>query len=364
MGEHYQGDGASLRAIILSAGYGTRLRPITDRFAKPMVRILGIPVIEYTLNLLNKSGIKKVLINRHYFPEQFDDLKIPQGMDVVYSIEKEILGTLGGILSFRKELEDDENDDFIVINGDVIFDISIEDIILKHKRKKNLVTMVLGSLSFNEKATPIYVDDFSNVVSIGGTDKDEIYKKYMFAGVHIVNKNIFKRVKKIQNDRPSCIVKDLYIPYINSGGHINAFLMGTKDLWLEIGDIKKYLDANLYILDQLYKYKINFNIEEFLSERLGLNQLVDGIWLSSGVFIDHDATIIPPVVIGSNSRIEKGAMLGPNVIVGEDVLIAENVKLEDTVVLDTVNMIHGQRLKRAVVVSNDFIWNEPDRGHV
>lgn len=363
MEEAYYGDCVIVKAIILSAGYGTRLRPITDRFAKPLVRVLGVPVIEYTLNLLNKSGIKKVLINRHYFPEQFDNLKIPQGMDVVYSIEEEILGTLGGVLSFSKELEDDSDDDFIIVNGDILFDISIEDIILKHKRKKSLVTMALVPLSFNESATPIYVDDFSNVVSIGGPDRENIYKKYMFSGIHIVNKNILKKAEKLQKKTPTCIVKDLYMPYIKSGGHINSFIMEPKDLWLEIGDIKKYLYANLYILDQLYKYKINFNIEEFLSERLGLDQLVDGIWLSPDVSIDHDCTIIPPVLIGRNSRIEKGSMLGPNVILGEEVIISDNVKLEDTVVLDATSMTAGQKLKNSVIVSNDFVWKESDRDH-
>ena len=346
-----------MKAIILSAGYGTRLRPITETYAKPLVKVLGIPVIEYTLWLLSNAGIDQVLINRHYFPDQFENLKIPHGMKLTYTVEQEILGTLGGILSFKDQIENDNDDDFLVINGDIIFDVSIEDIILKHKRKKNLATMVLASSSFNDKATPVYVDDFSNIISIGGSNIDDLYKKHMFAGIHVINKGFFKKVTPVKN-LPSCIVRDFYIPYIKSGGHINAFLMGDKDLWLEIGNIKKYLDANLYILDQLYKYKINFNLEEVISEYLSSSQLVDGIWVSYGSLIDHDCIIIPPVLIGKNSKIEGGSSIGPNVIIGDDVLISGGTKLEDSLVLDKIKMTQSGKIKRAVVISNNYTWQE------
>jgi NDP-sugar pyrophosphorylase family protein len=359
MGRNCDGGFSLVKAIILSAGYGTRLRPITDKIAKPMVKVLGIPVIEYTLNLLNRYGIKDVLINRHYFPEQFESLKIPLGMNVIFSIEEDILGTLGGVLSFKSYIENDKDeDDFLIINGDILFDISLDDMILKHKRKKSLVTMALAPLSLNPKATPIYVDDFSNIVSIGGTNLEGIYKKYMFAGIHLVNKAIFNICSKVKN-KPSCIVQDLYIPYIKSGKYMNAFFIDTKDVWLEIGDIKKYLDANLYILDQLYKYKINFNIEEFLSEHFTSSHLIEGLWVSSGSSIDNESTIIPPVIIGKNTKIERGSTIGPNVILGDDIIVSDNVKLEEALVMDKVKLVPKQILKKSVAVSNDFVWSYP-----
>lgn len=340
-----------MKALILCAGYGTRLKPLTDSIAKPLVKVLGIPILEYTLNFLDQNGIKDVYINRHYFPEQFENIRKPKDMNVTFSVEKDILGTLGGVLSFESSLKED---DFLVVNGDIIFDIDLEDMINRHKRKKNIVTMALRERDSDE--TPIFVDDFSNVVSIGGEPSD-IYKKYMFSGIQLLSPGFFGLVKN--KKIPMCLVRDFYIPYLLSGGHINSFIMGSKDLWIETGDMKKYLQCNTKILDLLSKCELGMIHEEFISQYCRnddvgreINELVDNIWIGNGTYIDSDATLCAPVFIGTDVKIEKGSVIGPNAIIGNNTTISENTYIRESLVLDGTYIDKNKRLNRSVVSSD------------
>ena len=88
-----------MRAMILAAGLGTRLKPLTHSLPKPMIPVLGTPMIRYTLDILKNGGIKKVIINLHHLPQMLKNyLEQQKDMDVSFSIEKKLLGTGGGIL--------------------------------------------------------------------------------------------------------------------------------------------------------------------------------------------------------------------------------------------------------------------------
>jgi NDP-sugar pyrophosphorylase family protein len=352
---HIEGNTA-MKALILCAGFGTRLKPLTDSTAKPLVKILGIPVLEYTLNLLEQNGVSEVFINRHYFPKQFENIKIPKSMKATFSFEEKILGTLGGVLSFEDRLS---GDDFMVINGDILFSLDLDDLVTKHKRKKNIATMVVKERE--SKDTPVFVDVFSNVVGIGG-DLGEVYKKYMFAGVQVLNPEFFNVVRR--KEPPACIVKDFYVPYIASGGHINSFIMKKDDLWIETGDLSKYIEGNIKMLDLLSRYMLKFNYEEFISsywhhKKLGqrVTEIVDNIWIGDNHYVDHEAMICSPVFIGSGVKIEKGSVVGPNVVIGDDVTIGNNSHIKDSIILDGSCVAKNTTVYRSVV-SKEFCYED------
>jgi len=349
-----------MKAVILSAGYGTRLRPLTDKVAKPLVKVLGIPVIEYTLNFLSINGVKDVYINRHYFPEQFEHIKIPQGMKITFSTEKNILGTLGGLLSFKEHLVDD---DFIVINGDIIFNFDFKQAYHMHRTRKNLATMVLREKNKDINSF-VYMDDFSNIVDIGKRE-DATYQEYMFAGFHIINPAFFSKVK--DKEAPSCIVKDFYIPFINEGGRITGFVPDEDAFfWSELGDLKNYLDANVKILSLLSRYKLDSQLESFLSdywfnsEDHRVVESVEGVWLGEGYYIDHNATIKPPVFIGAGSKIMSGCIIGPDVVIGENVLVSENSQINNAVILDNSKVLSSSFVEK-MVIGSDFTFNAQKR---
>jgi len=320
-----------MKAVILCAGYGTRLKPITDHTPKPLIKVLGIPLLEYTINLLYQYDVREIYINRHHLPEKFDKVNFPKKVKVHFSTEQQILGTLGGIMSFKEHLLDD---DFLVINGDILFDMNIKKLLEQHKKRKCISTMVVRKKDVDD-ATPVFIDDFNNVISIGGQSRG-VYKECMFTGIQVLSPEFFKHVKPAQ--LPSCIIKDLYIPYISSGGIVNSCAVDdNKEFWLEFGDHKKYLDGNLWVLKKLSEYKLGNIYEDFIDLRSG-EQVVENIWLGDKVYVDWGATLIPPVFVGHGVTIEKESIIGPNVVLGDDVTIKEGSAIRDSFIMDGANI--------------------------
>ena len=342
-----------MKALILCAGYGTRLKPLTNDVPKPLVKIMGIPVLEYTLNLLAKSGIKDFYINRHHLADQFEDINIPKGINVEFSYEPVILGTSGGILSFEDKL----NDDFIVVNGDVLFNIDVNELISFHKKSKKVATMVLRDRD-NASATPVFKDDFSNVVNIGGA-ANGIYQELMFTGIHVLSPGFFKLVKRTAP--PSCVVKDFYIPYTLNGGKVGAYVIDEKkgSFWKEIGDLKGYLECNMWMIRSVSELSFKGFYELFVNEywenqKNGekVTEIVEDIWLGEEVSIDPSVTLIQPVFVGPRTVLKPGAVIGPNAILGADVLVEDGSIVTRSVILDDTTIKEHTTIDRMVVCSN------------
>ena len=130
--------------MVLAAGFGRRLRPLTDHMPKPLLPVGGRPMIEYTLLLLKKYGLTEVIINLHHCGDQIiktlgDGSRL--GLSIAYSTEKgEALGTGGGI---KKAASFFEQSTFIVVNGDILIDIDLDKLISFHHAKQGLATLVL-----------------------------------------------------------------------------------------------------------------------------------------------------------------------------------------------------------------------------
>ena len=114
-----------MKAMLLAAGLGTRLRPLTYELPKPMVPILGRPVMEHIMRLLARHGFDDVIANLHYFPDLIRDTfgdGSRHGIRLVYSYEPELLGTAGGVRNVRDHFGDET---FLIISGDALTDIDL-----------------------------------------------------------------------------------------------------------------------------------------------------------------------------------------------------------------------------------------------
>lgn len=130
------------QAVILAAGKGERLRPLTDNLPKPMLKVGGKPLLEHTLGNLRNQGIKDIFINLHYLPEKitdyFSDGK-KWGVKITYAYEPELLGTAGGIKNFEKYL----GDEFLVIYGDMWSEVDYQKFFDFYKNKKRAAGAVM-----------------------------------------------------------------------------------------------------------------------------------------------------------------------------------------------------------------------------
>ena len=184
-------------ALILCAGFGKRLNPITSNTPKPLLEIKNISMLERCINLIEKLGIQKILINTFYLKDQFYEFLHNKNFNLDIKIIEDgehILDTGGGIQNMIKV--SDEND-FLIFNPDTVWSNNYKDEILKMeemyfgKKLKNILLLINKKLSFDKKLK----GDFSlknNLIS------KETKKEFIFIGCQIINKKLFIK-KKIEN---------------------------------------------------------------------------------------------------------------------------------------------------------------------
>jgi NDP-sugar pyrophosphorylase family protein len=243
-----------MKAMILAAGFGTRLFPLTIDRTKPAIPFLGKPLVGYVAEYVAKFGITDIVVNLHHQPQSVIDALGDGGrfgVDIRYTVEQPaILGTAGALDHARSELE---RDTFVIVNGKIISDIDIGEAIEAHKRSGAIATMVLKPNHKREKFTVVYttdghIDHFGphaepvGEAELRDTDH-EIVTPLMFTGIHICEPEILDLIPRgVFSDT----VTDIYIPYIKGGGKIAAHV--AEGEWHELSTIPRYLDISLAMM--------------------------------------------------------------------------------------------------------------------
>jgi len=186
-----------MKAVLLAAGKGTRLKPLIKGIPKVMIPINGKPILEYHIEQLAKAGIKNIFINLHYMPEKIKKYfrqGRKWGVNITYSYESELLGTAGAVKNLEEELE---SDSFLVVYGDNYHHIDYKDLINYSESKDGLGTLAV----FNkENVLGTGIVSFSNNNKIlrlkEKPNKDEIFSHWVSAGVFHFKKNIFQYIKE------------------------------------------------------------------------------------------------------------------------------------------------------------------------
>lgn len=213
-----------MKAFILCAGLGTRLRPLTYILPKALLPVWGRPVIFYIIDHLKTIGIKDVVINIHHLPQK---LEAVLGNRVRYSYEKRLLDTGGGL----KKVEDFlKGGAFIMYNCDVITNVNLKRMLGFHQRNKSYITLLASK---RHKPKSLLVDKNGRVVGIGPGGN------YAFCGIHIIEPFIFRHIP--EGKRISII--NIYTDLISKGIPIHIFPLG-RAFWQEIGSLKSYKEIN------------------------------------------------------------------------------------------------------------------------
>jgi len=186
------GNRRSMKAMILAAGFGKRLRPLTEKCPKPLLPVGGTPLIVWNLLLLRRYGLRDVMINLHYLGHRIQATLgdgTAWGMRIAYSVEQDILGTGGGLK--RAEWFFDKKP-FLVLNGDILIDLNLKNLMEYHARSGGIATMVLRDDPDVEQWGVVETDRQDRVLTINGDGwsgekrKSETLRR-MFAGVHVIH---------------------------------------------------------------------------------------------------------------------------------------------------------------------------------
>lgn len=235
----------SVDAMLLSAGFGKRLRPLTENIPKPLVEVAGKTLIERNLELLQKAQINRVFINLHYRGQQIREFVgdgSRWGLEAIYSEEEEILDTGGGI---RKIAEFVQTPHLLTINSDVLIDpdAPIAELVRTHTQCPKLpwATMMLredasakeyGSLVVNQDAEVLRILNTvrpDSLTAVGGEQNG--FEELMFAGIEVLSAKIFERMPPPGSK--FSITQDTLCSLLSEGGLIKAFKY--SGFWSDIG---------------------------------------------------------------------------------------------------------------------------------
>ena len=324
-----------MKAMILAAGFGTRLFPLTIDRTKPAIPFLGKPLVGYVAEYLAKFGFNDIIVNLHHQPESVKKALgdgSDFGVNVQYTVEEpKILGTSGALDNARKYLE---NETFLVANGKIITDIDIKAALETHRKSNALATMILKENSSFEKFTEVNVDDGfitgfeTGFPDAGQKNQPNVNTPMMYTGIQILEPRVFDYIPKgIYSD----IVPTFYKPAIKNGEKIAAHIAQGK--WFELSTIHRYLESSLHMLN---------GIE---------NKLIIGTECDIG-----QAAEVENSVIWDNVTIENGATLS-NTIVCDDVVIKKgetykNAAIVKGMMLDNCDEIPQKALQGTMVGEN------------
>jgi len=183
-----------MKAMILAAGFGTRLKPLTDKKPKALIPYHSKPMVEHQIERLRKLNVDEIIINAHHHSEMIEEYFKKNDFDIKISVlvEKEILGTGGGILNAENFFRDE--DCFIVINVDVDTDMNIQHMIEFHKRKNPFATIAV-----QKRKTSRHLELENGKSLIGKENKNSKTENlYAFNGIHIISNRIYKKNHKIK----------------------------------------------------------------------------------------------------------------------------------------------------------------------
>ena len=203
-----------MKAMVLAAGQGTRLHPVTERIPKALVPVAGRPMIDYSLLLLKRYGIRDIIINLHHLGDQIENYLgdgKQWGLQITYSKEPELLDTGGGLLKAKPFLQDGT---FIVINTDVLIDLSLSHLIEYHQKKTAAVTLVLRPDPSADQYGSMEIDGDGRIHRFLQARIATAFPgpttKLMFTGVQVLEPRVFDYMESSSGARKFSTTKDTY----------------------------------------------------------------------------------------------------------------------------------------------------------
>ncbi|XP_042378674.1 probable mannose-1-phosphate guanylyltransferase 1 [Zingiber officinale] len=312
-----------MKALILVGGFGTRLRPLTLSFPKPLVDFANKPMILHQIEALKDVGVTEVILAINYQPEVMisflKDFEDKLGIKITCSQETEPLGTAGPLALARGKLADGSGEPFFVLNSDVISEYPFAELIRFHRSHGGEATIMVTKVDEPSKYGVVVMDDESGRVD-RFVEKPKIFVgNKINAGIYLLNPSVLDRIDL----RPTSIEKEVF-PKIASEKLLYAMVL--PGFWMDIGQPKDYITGLRLYLDSLRK--------------------------KSSTKLAAGPHIIGNVLIHETAVIGQGCLIGPDVAIGPGCVIESGVRLSRCTVM------RGVRIKKHTCVSSSIIgWH-------
>jgi mannose-1-phosphate guanylyltransferase len=298
-----------MRAMLLAAGLGTRLRPLTYEITKPMVPVLDRPVMEHILDLLERHGLNEVIANLHYFPESIREYF---GDRLEYRVEEELLGTAGGVRACRAFFGDDA---FLVISGDALTDIDLGALAAHHRSAGGIATLAVKQVPDTREYGVVLHDRDGRITGFQEKpEPEEALSNLGNCGIYVFDPAIFDYFP----ERPFVDwAKDVFPVLLEND--VPFHIHEVDEYWNDVGSLGELRQGTF----------------DALQGRLHLE--VEGEEVSPGVVVAgpsplrEDTEIEGPAWIGRHVRIGARVRLMGPLVLGDGAVVGDRVQLRESI---------------------------------
>jgi mannose-1-phosphate guanylyltransferase len=321
----------AMKSIILVGGEGTRLRPLTYSVVKSMVPVVNRPFIEHVISRLALHNIREIVLAMGYKPDSiFQYFKNGAGTDLKlrYSMEERPLGTAGAV----KNVAEDQDSTFFVLNGDVFSDIDYTGMLNFHMQNRAMATIALTYVEDPTKFGVVETDSTGRVKRFVEKPKlEEVTSHWINAGVYILEPQVLNYIPQGQ---PYMFETGVFPAMLDKAERVFAY--PSTAYWIDMGTPEKYHQLN----------------NDILSGRCS-----SPLYKAQPVTADPSANIHPsarltaPVMIGANCNIAEGVELTGPVILGKGCIINRNSRLQNTVLWDNIFVGETSSITNSIIAS-------------
>jgi mannose-1-phosphate guanylyltransferase/mannose-1-phosphate guanylyltransferase/phosphomannomutase len=299
-----------MRAMVLAAGLGTRLRPITYEIAKPMVPVLDRPVMAHIVDLLERHGVEQIVANLHHFPQPIEDYF---GDRLTYRYEPELLGTAGGVRNCADLLGEET---FVVISGDALTDIDLGALFAAHRERGAIATLAAKRVADTREYGVVLHDEHGRIT--GFQEKPEpadALSDLGNCGIYCLEPAIFEHfpsrpfVDWAQDVFPTLLKREL--PF---------YVHRIEEYWNDVGSLAELRQGTFDAL------------AGELSIEVPGRKLAEGVIVGEGSSVEAAASLDGPIWIGRDVAIGEGARLWGPLVIGDGARIGAGAALRDTIV--------------------------------
>ncbi len=311
-----------MKAIVLAGGFGTRLRPISCSRPKLLFPICNRPLLDWTLERLDKSGIQDAVLALNYMAEAFMQRygDSTRGMRLFYSREEKPLGT-GGPIKRAEELIGHE-EPFLVLNGDILTDFDYSKLVKKHVEKEATATIALYRVKDPSRYGVAELTEKNRVVRfVEKPVREEAPSNLANAGIYVLDPKI---LDYIPSGRRVSIEREVF-PKLAEEGKLYGY--DFEGLWIDIGKPEDYLKANKLLLDTEIKK----------------SQLGKSVSIKSTVKIKDPTTVGEEVSIGEKSKV------GPYTAIGERTILGKGVHVQNSIIFPGVMISDFTSIASAII---------------
>ncbi len=338
-----------IKALILAGGKGARLRPLALHTPKPIVPLANVPFLFFQIDHIKKAAITEIILSLSYQPRKIIDIfgdGMKYGVTMRYTHEDLPRGTAGAF----KAAENLIDDTTVVLNGDVLTDTDLTDVLRYHKENKADATIVMARVMNPTGYGLVEADPGGRVVRF--TEKppeDEVTGDTINAGIYVLERSILDKIPK---EGPQSFERDIFPAMLQDGACFYSYL--TRGYWQDIGSPQKYLDATFGVISGRMKLP-SYPLKVCPTNKWVKKQVtIDSYSILDGGCVIKSGVVIENSVLGEGCRIEEGALIKDSVI-WAGTRIRPAARIERAILGRQCHVGEGARLRPGTVLGDKTI---------